>query len=130
MDYREKRDTAWEMFKRENGADLGISLTDFLKFKEPRPTHGDTWGNWQFDANVMVLTFLPEDYEIALEECTSSAELSDRIFQLCNKTWMTPTDLGHMVQALDDLLHPQANLCSFGQDKQFDATNYLKNLAH
>jgi hypothetical protein len=120
MDYREKRDMAWKTFKGENDADLGMTLTDFLNFKQPLPAHGDTWGNWQYNAKTMVLTHRPENYGIDLEECTSSAELSDKIFQLCNKVWMNPTEIGHMIQALNDLLRPQATLCSFGQDKKFD----------
>jgi hypothetical protein len=41
---------------------------------------------------------------------------------------LSAKDGGDMLQALNDLLDPQANLCSFGQDKKFDATKHLKNL--
>jgi hypothetical protein len=128
MEHREEVEKSWTAFQREHGDGIAISAAQLLKWDKPRPKHGDTWGNWQYDAKVMVLTYLPEDYEIDLEQCTTSAKTMDRIFQLCNKTWLSAKDGGDMLQALNDLLDPQANLCSFGQDKKFDATKHLKNL--
>lgn len=123
--YREKLDKAWADFT--NGRD-GISVQEFVEFRAPVPEHGNTWGGWEYNAKVRVLTYLPEDYEIDLEECTDSAETMDRIFQIAGKGWGTPQVLGDLVQAIQDLLRPQANLCSFGVDKKFDAAAHLKAL--
>ena len=130
MEYREMVEKSWMAIHQEYGNGKGICAADLLKWEKSRPKHGDKCGNWQYDAKVTVLTYLPEDYEIDLEECTTSAETMDRIFQLCKKTWLSAKDSGDMLQALNDLLDPRANLCSFGQGKQFDATKHLKHIGH
>lgn len=129
MEYRQTLENSWTAYVRDHGDGMAISAAALLKWDAPRPKHGDTWGNWQYDAKWMVLTFLPEDYEIDLEECTTSAQLLDWIFQISNKTWMTEKDRSDMLLALNDLLRPQANLCSFGQNLKFDAKKHLKSLA-
>jgi len=78
-----------------------------------------------YDAKTLVLTNVEHDYDIDLEDCCTSAKTLDWTSQLCGKTWMTPEDIGYLVQALDDLLGPQANLCSFDADKQLDVKKYL-----
>jgi hypothetical protein len=128
MEYREELEKSWSAFLREHGNGMAIDAAELLRWDQPVPNDGDTWGNWQYNAKAMVLTYLPNDYQIDLEECTTSAQTLDRIIQLCKKTWMSITDIGNMIQALNDLLDPQANLCSSGQDKEFDATKHLKNL--
>ncbi len=76
----------------------------------------------------MVLTHTSENYEIDLEDCGSSAQMLDWIFQICSKAWATPQDLGDLVQALNDLLRPQATICSFGTDKKLDVKKHLTSL--
>jgi len=95
------------------------------------PRHGDTWGPWRFDAKRLVLQFIADNgaewYEIDLEEMTSSAQMLDAIFQQAGKVWCKePENLGHLIQALHDLLYPQQNLCSFGVNRNFDSSKYLK----
>jgi hypothetical protein len=124
--YRERLEKAWADFK--NGRDC-ISVQEFADFQSPIPKDGDTWGGWQYDAKVRVLTYISEDYEIDLEQCTTSAETLDRIFQIAGKVWGTPQVLGDLVQAIQDLLRPQATLCSFGVDRKFNARAHLKELA-
>lgn len=123
--YRERLERAWSDFK--NGKD-SIDVQEFINFESPVPQNGDTWGGWEYNAKFKVLTYLQEDYEIDLEQCTTSAETLDRIFQIAGKVWGTTQVLGDLVQAIQDLLRPQANLCSFGIDKKFDATAHLKTL--
>jgi len=53
-------------------------------------------------------------YEIELDRMTSRAEMLDTIFQVANKNWITSEAIGDLVRALDDLLDPQAHLCSGG----------------
>jgi hypothetical protein len=94
----------------------------------PAPAHGDRWGDWVFDAKRLTLTYKPFSYEIDLERLTTSARALDVIFQLSGKTWIKRKDIGDLVKALDDLLHPQATLCSWGQAKTLDATKHLEEL--
>jgi hypothetical protein len=94
-----------------------------------KPVHGDTWGRFTFDREVFVLRHTLYGREIDLEDCTSSARAMDWIFQISNKTWMSTEDRGQLLEALQDLLRPQANLCSFGRDRYFkNIREYL--LAH
>jgi len=85
------------------------------------PQHGHTWGNWKFDADTLTLNYAPKghwQYEIDLERCATSAQLLDWVFQIQGKGIFSPKDLADMLEALNDLLRPQANLCSCGQNKR------------
>lgn len=81
-----------------------------------------TWGRWTFNSTVLTLDFDNGQYEIDLERCNSSAEVLDWICQLQSKVWTTAEDIGNLVAAFDDLLRPQANLCSFGRDTKITVT--------
>ena len=74
------------------------------------------WGNWTFDPGTLVLTHDETRYEVALDECTTSAKTLDWIMQVAGKTWVSEHDLGHLVRAINSLLRPQATLCSMGVD--------------
>jgi hypothetical protein len=82
----------------------------------------ERYGRWRYDAERIVLVYVGDEgrdeYEVDPEECTTSAETLDRIAQVSKKTWASREDVGYLVQALDDLLDFQANLCSFGDDKR------------
>jgi len=56
-------------------------------------------------------------YYIDLERCNSSGQLLDFIFQILNKTWMAQQDKADLLDALEDVLHPQEAICSFGNGK-------------
>ena len=126
MDYPEKKKQAWA-----NASDkLGASWLDATA-AVPAPAHGDCWGNWELDAERLLLVYRGaglHKYEIPIREMNSSAEMLDWIFQLNSKTWITRKDIGDLVEALDDLFRPQANLCSGGQDHEIDAANFLREL--
>ena len=83
-----------------------------------------------FDAERLVVVYRDEEgddlYEVDLEKMTSSSKMLDWIFQVREKGWASPKDVGDFVQALDDLFRPQANLCSGGADKHLDATKFLR----
>lgn len=85
--------------------------------------HGKRWGNWTLDAIRLVLVYNENGpyqsdepdwegcylgYEVDLEKCTTNAAVLDWIFQI----EMHGFDVAHFVDALADLLHPQATLCS------------------
>jgi hypothetical protein len=130
MDYPEKVKKLWDEAK---GAELAISGTRLMEIYAtiPYPIHGDRWGKWEFDAKRLCLVFDGAGgYEVDLEEMTTSAQMLDWIFQVSNKAWAERKDVGDLIQALEDLLHPQGTLCSGGiggqSGKEFNPTDYLK----
>lgn len=86
------------------------------------PTPYD-WGPWRLDPSHLTLTHDASTYEIDLETCTSSAQVLDWVMQINTKTWGDNATIAGLVRAFDDLLHPQANLCSSGQSRQLSRTS-------
>ena len=84
------------------------------------------WGPWKLDKKTCTLDLpyppewnCPEPrYWVDLKDCTSSAGVLDVICQIAGKQWATDDVLAGLVRALDDILEPQANLCSCGTDKR------------
>jgi len=77
------------------------------------------WGDWKYDARTFELTFRRNRhlYNVDLDQCRDSAEVLDWIMQV-QKNWTTTEDLGHLVEALRDILHPQGSMCSWGRNKR------------
>jgi hypothetical protein len=80
----------------------------------------DDYGWWHLDRENLTLTLHRNspsgyDYEVDLEWLTTSGAMLDIICQIASKTWGTPEVVGTLVAALNDIFHPQANLCSFGR---------------
>lgn len=82
-----------------------------------RARHGQQWGPWTYDAELQTLTIKDNGwpYEIPVDEIKADpTELPDWLNHLADKNWITPTDLGHFVYALNDILelrtlkHPTA----------------------
>ena len=89
----------------------------------------DTWGPWQFNALNFTLSHVNHrGYEINLQSCNTSAEVLDWLCHISRKAWCSAQDAGHLLTAFNDLLSPQKNLCSWGEDKKFDPTAHLKTL--
>lgn len=82
--------------------------------------HFMQWGTWNLDARQLTLTHATEGYEIDLEEIHSSADILDWIFQVLSKEWGDATTVYDLLSALEAILNPQSNYCSFGQDKSAD----------
>jgi hypothetical protein len=82
------------------------------------------WGGWKLDPKLLTLTF--DGYEVDLEELTDSAQILDGIFQVRGKTWVTPEVMADFLEAVNDLLHPQANYCSMGVGKTCDPAGAVK----
>lgn len=74
------------------------------------------WGGWTLDEKRLVLEY--DQYEVDLERSLTGAQVCDWIFQVAHKNWATPEVTAGLVRALDDLLQPQANLCSGGENKE------------
>lgn len=82
-------------------------------------THGTRWGNWQYDADRLVLEYKGKDgmYEIDLETCNDSWSILDWILQIASKNWASPEDIGNLVLAfegvvgygLQGMIYPDAN---------------------
>lgn len=82
---------------------------------------GRDWGPWNLDCKTYVLWTDTGGYryEVDLEACTTSAKVLDRICQIAGKQWGGQAHvLAGLVTALDDILSPQAHLCSNGQSRR------------
>src|ERR1035441_9235145 len=84
------------------------------------PSHcaysGD-WGPWLLDPKAQILWVPDRGLTFMLGDCDRSAKVLDRIFQIRGHDYgdqLIPGLLG----ALFDILCPQANLCSWGEDKR------------
>lgn len=88
------------------------------KAERPRETW---WGGWTLQKSNYTLQLHDMHgnwrYEIDLERCLSSAQVLDWIMQVSMKQWATPQVVAGLVRALDEVLYPQANLCSGGGSK-------------
>jgi hypothetical protein len=76
------------------------------------------WGNWRLETASLELMHATDEYQIL-----------DWIFQINKKPREVypAQDLADLLQALQDILDPQANLCGGGAGKRLDATAYLKH---
>lgn len=134
VQYRQRVEQLFREAREKHATNLGDGFSSMRMSNYPkpeRPQDGHAWGPWVYQKENLTLQFAPRDghwsYEIDLEQCVSSAQILDKIFQLRTKRedLVSAEDIGHLVAALDDLLHPQANVCSFGQDARFDPATYL-----
>ncbi len=87
------------------------------------------WGNWVFDTTNLTLIHENENYEIDLEVINSSSEMLDWIFQIRNKEWGTPQAIYDLLLAFEEILEPQLNYCSFGNDKNASGSELAKRFA-
>lgn len=99
-----------------------------FQFHHKRPHDGQTWGNWRLDVSNLTLNHKTDGYYIDLESIDGSAEMLDWIMQINAKSWATTEDKGNLVEALNAIFYPQANLCSGGADRKLDAKAYLDQL--
>lgn len=115
-------------------------------FADPGLFHGRSWGGfdgWTLDTERLVLVHHaspqvrnaddPEtmylawigDHEVDLERMTTSARLLDVIFQ--THQWASKGEMVNLIEALDAVIEPQANLCCGGGDKQiWNPAEFLK----
>lgn len=85
------------------------------------------WGRWELDAGRLVLTFSKQhhSYEVDLERCCTPAQMLDWIFQVRPKGWCSIEDIADLIDAFNDLLDPQKNLCSGGLAKRIPSVRKL-----
>jgi hypothetical protein len=77
------------------------------------------WGPWSINEKHLTLVH-EEGYEVSLRECTSSAAILDWIYQIHGKTWADPATLVGLLNAVEDVLHPQENYCGGSVDHAAD----------
>ena len=80
---------------------------------------------WVFDTKTNFLTFEKNGYGFDVSEFNTSAKILDIIVQVSKKHWATDRILADLIRNLDGLFDIQANICSFGRDKDFDASEHL-----
>ena len=108
------RNAAGEPLGQPLGGSWLYSGADLLNAVHPPAD----WGPWRLDLATWVLyPVAPYRYEVDLEQCLTSAQVLDRIMQISQKTWADDATIAGLIRALDDVLNPQANLCSFGKPK-------------
>ncbi len=104
-----------------------MSLEEIMQALKDKRTR-TVWGAWRYVATNFTLECQDERgciYDVDLERCRTSAEVLDWIFQIHGKTWATAEILKDLLDALDDMLSPQATMCSFGQSKTIDPKDLL-----
>jgi hypothetical protein len=80
------------------------------------------WDIWRLDPrNYTLVAGSWQRYYVDLERCLTSAQMLDWIIQVAGKTWATADVLAGLVHALDEVLRPQARLCSLGSSKTLTA---------
>jgi hypothetical protein len=103
----------------------------FKEYSERRmeKMRNPVWGEWTFDYKTGCLCFridgTDDDYHICLSKINQSSQILDWIFQLNAKTWATPQIMKDLLEAMEFLLNPQANYCSFGINKPCDAKTVI-----
>ncbi len=102
------------------------TVSDLLSYREePSPfQEGMRFGAWIFSLQDLTLTHEDTDYEIDLEELNTAADILDTLLQVGEKTWCSFEAAGQLMQAIAYLLDPQANVCSFGEEQPFNASEY------
>ena len=90
---------------------------------------GRLWGPWRLEPDLRLLVTRSGNYEIDLDDCTSSARLLDWICQIADKEWCDDETLAGLVRAFIDILHPQENLCSWGDDKALTLARIIELVA-
>jgi hypothetical protein len=72
-------------------------------------------GDWVYDPTTLTVQYGESgNLYVDLEKCSTSAQMLDWVFQFASKRWATNQAIGDLVLLLNQLLHPQSNLCSGG----------------
>ncbi len=95
------------------------------------------WGNWRLDKDdsqlILLKSLCPGEeakdlYKIDLVRCNTSAAVLDIIVQMSLKMWVTREDIGHLVEALDDLFNLQVNYCGSEYEHSDGSTEYARRI--
>ncbi len=83
------------------GEPFAYILSDVNLAAYPAPKHGDTWGNWKYNAKTLALNYVPKNRDFDLEH----GDIFELVFHFCAKTWMSAEDAGNLIFALADLMY-------------------------
>lgn len=78
-----------------------------------RKAQRERWGRWRL-VRPGVIAIDKIGYEVECREMTTAEVCLDWVFQVCRKRWMTADDKSNLLEAIQDLVDPQAKLCPFG----------------
>src|SRR4051812_35113732 len=71
------------------------------------------WGKWSLNTTSWALTHRESGYELDLKTMGTSSSMMTWIFQVSKmRTAFSREDLGYLIEALDDIFDPTADLCS------------------
>ena len=90
-----------------------------LDLSQPIPPWPASWGRWALDAEDLRLHH-EENYSVDLKRFSSAAPMLDMIVQVRRKVFVTTTDVGDFVAALDDIFDIQSSLVPGGVDRRID----------
>lgn len=77
----------------------------------------DVEGNpWRLNLEELLLELADGTYEVALDDCRTSAEVLDCIIHVSAKSWGREDVVAGLVRAIDLVLDPQTHLCGRGQE--------------
>jgi hypothetical protein len=99
-------------------ASMHFQRIDFSR--EFPPSIPGRWGEWVLDWDELTLTHQRENYGFDLERFKTAAQMLDMIVQVRTRRYMTATDVGDFVAALDDLFAIQPSLTPMGNARRID----------
>jgi hypothetical protein len=73
-------------------------------------------GEWVYDPETLVVRY--GDYEVDLEQCSTSAQMLCQIWQFADNSSATNESLGDLILILKWLLDPEANLICRGKKEK------------
>jgi hypothetical protein len=87
------------------------------------------FGRWTFNTTTAALESeiapgTQVTYQIPLEDMQNSAAILDWIYQVAEKTWASPADIGDLVHALEYIFG--RGVCGGGVDNPIDAEGVLR----
>lgn len=85
------------------------TLIAYIALPEPK----DKYGSWLYDRTAKMLRHEQTGYEVDLERMGNSAAILDWICQVGHKRWVNKEDIGWLVVAINDIVHPQYWACSW-----------------
>lgn len=95
-----------------------------------KPRMKTKWGHWNFRQETYELLYIDDSgamlYPVDLEYCEDSANTLDWIAQVLEKSWTSKADVGDLVEALNDLIGLQQNICGGGVDHHIDPAKVIE----
>jgi hypothetical protein len=93
------------------------------------------WGRWSYNPTTHCLHIrkhvgtITSSYDVDLDRCDTGSKLLDWIYQVKDKSWISPDDISSLVYAVEDILGDvQGILCSGGINHQYNTSAYLSQI--